>query len=337
MYTNKHIHWRWVCRGLLRCLVLLLTVLPFVAEARSVTDATGRTIEIPDRIERVMPAGAPAAVLLYTLAPTKLLGWTHLPGPAAQAFLDVSLPQLPPLLYDGKVQIEDIRAAKPDLIVDYGSSASRYAERARKLQDETGVPVLLLDGRLEKTPEIYRLLGSILGAEAVANELAEAAAALLATVPQTPSVRIYYARSGDGLTTATSSSTLADVIRLVGATNVADAVGPADGLVKVSLDQIAGWNPDVIVTNNPEFLKTRDAPEWARLAAVAQGRVFLAPALPWGWIDEPPSVNRLPGPLWLTGALAAGHAQDLRAVAHSFYRRFYRIEPTPQQLQELLP
>src|SRR5262249_31144018 len=160
------------------------------------------------------------------------------------------------------------------------------------------------------------------------NELAEAAAALLAAIPQTPAVRIYYARSSDGLTTATSSSTLADVIRLVGAANVADAVGPVDGLVTVSRDQIAGWNPDVIVTHNPEFLKPRDAPEWARLAAVAQGRVFLAPTLPWGWIDEPPSVNRLIGPLWLAGVLEAGQIQDLRTAARSFYRRFYRIELT---------
>jgi iron complex transport system substrate-binding protein len=78
-------------------------------------DATGRTVEIPDRIERVMPAGPPAAVLLYTLAPEKLIGWPHAPGPAAKSLLGPSfadLPQLAPLVHDGKVQTEQIQAAR---------------------------------------------------------------------------------------------------------------------------------------------------------------------------------------------------------------------------------
>jgi iron complex transport system substrate-binding protein len=337
MSTCKHINWP---RAIATLLLVILALVPPALEARSVTDGAGRTVDVPDRIERVMPAGAPASVLLYTLAPAKLLGWTHAPGGSAQAFLDVSLPQLPSLLRDGQVQIDDIRAVKPDLIVDYGSIAPRYAERARKLQEATGIPVLLLDGSLEKTPEIYRLLGLVLGNEARASELADAAATLLAGFPQpapSPAIRLYYARSADGLTTATSASTLADIPRLIGATNVTDATGTADGLVKVSLDQIVGWNPDAIVSNSPGFLKTREAPEWARLAAVVKGGVFVAPALPWGWIDEPPSVNRLIGPLWLAGALVLRHTHDLRATARNFYQRFYRTELTSQQLQELLP
>jgi hypothetical protein len=39
------------------------------------------------------------------------------------------------------------------------------------------------------------------------------------------------------------------------------------------------------------------------LPAGAAGRVYLAPAFPFGWIDEPPSVNRLLG-LSLVGSYA---------------------------------
>jgi iron complex transport system substrate-binding protein len=192
-----------------------------------------------------------------------MIGWPHAPSPAAQTFLDVALPQLPSLTRDGKIQVDEIRAAKPDLILDYGSTAPRYVERAERLQEETGIPVLLLDGKLGRVPEIYRLLGPVLGTETTANELADDSAKLIGTIrqapPPAPPIRVYYARSGDGLTTATSSSSLADVIRLVGAANVADATGSADGLVKVSLEQIAGWNPDVIVTNSLEFWDKRRA------------------------------------------------------------------------------
>ena len=146
--------------------VALLLLFAAPADGRSVVDATGRTVEIPDRIERVMPAGQPAAVLLYTIAPEKMIGWPHSPGPAAKSLLGPSfaeLPALPPLVRDGKVQTEQIQAARPDMILDYGSTSPRYADRATMVQEATGIPVLLLDGKLERTPEIYRLLGGMLG------------------------------------------------------------------------------------------------------------------------------------------------------------------------------
>ena len=153
--------------------LLLAFVTP--ASARSVVDATGRTIEIPDRIERVMPAGQPAAALLYTLAPEKMIGWPHSPGPAARNLLGpnfAGLPEVAPLVQDGKIQAEQIQAARPDVILDYGSTAPRYADRATMVQQATGIPVLLLDGKLERTPEIYRLLGEMLGTEERAAILA---------------------------------------------------------------------------------------------------------------------------------------------------------------------
>src|SRR5262249_56760664 len=45
------------------------------ARAASVTDGAGRTVLVPSRVERVFPAGPPAAIFLYTLAPELLIGW----------------------------------------------------------------------------------------------------------------------------------------------------------------------------------------------------------------------------------------------------------------------
>ncbi len=38
-----------------------------------------------------------------------------------------------------------------------------------------------------------------------------------------------------------------------------------------------------------------------RLRAVRDGHAYVAPSLPFGWIEEPPSVNRLLGLAWLHG------------------------------------
>lgn len=68
-------------------LALLLAVLSFPVDARIVTDSAGRSVEIPDRITRVFAAGPPASVLLYVLAPEKMIGWVRAPRESEKPFL----------------------------------------------------------------------------------------------------------------------------------------------------------------------------------------------------------------------------------------------------------
>ena len=49
------------------------------ASARDVTDSVGRKVTVPDRVEKVMAAGPNAAVVLYVLAPEKMIGWPSAP------------------------------------------------------------------------------------------------------------------------------------------------------------------------------------------------------------------------------------------------------------------
>src|SRR5262249_11304365 len=60
---------------------------PRRARAASVTDGAGRIVPVPARVERVFPAGPPAAVFLYTLSPALLLGWPRGTPPRARAIL----------------------------------------------------------------------------------------------------------------------------------------------------------------------------------------------------------------------------------------------------------
>ena len=50
------------------------------------------------------------------------------------------------------------------------------------------------------------------------------------------------------------------------------------------------------------------------------GRVHLSPKLPFGWVDFPPSVNRLIGLWWLAKILyPALFPEDMRSIAREFY------------------
>ena len=331
-------------------LVLLLAPVagPDPAAAHVVTDDAGRSFEIPDRIGRVFAAGPPATIILYTLAPDKLLGWTRANSPEAAEYLDpkaAALPELGRLTGRGDTaNIETLLRARPDLILDYGTVNQTYASLADRVQAQTGVPTLLIDGGFDRIPLAYRTLGALLGATERAETLAAYAERVLAeargladAVPADRRPRVYYARGTDGLDTAVKGSINAELIDRVGAVNVADAAGSGN-LAKVSPEQVLAWNPDVILTLDRNFQAAvgRD-PRWQGVRAVADGRVYRAPDLPVGWFDPPPSVNRLIGLPWLARVLYPDRSgDDIREQTRTFYRLFYRHELTDDQLDRLL-
>lgn len=333
--------------GLMRIFVSVAALLLLLASARaaSITDATGRRVEIPDKIERVLPAGQPAAAIVYALAPQKMLGWPRKPNAAGMAFLLPEVRELPEiglLVREGKVNEAAITAMKPDLIFDYGSPAPDYLDAAKAAQAHTGVPYLVFDGALENTPAILQIMGRALSAAERGDALAAEAERILALTRERAAarqragtIRFYYSRSDDGLSTATSAAHSTDVMRFLGLENVAD--GSSSALPQVTREQVVAWNPEVIFAPNPGFIKAFAAPEWQGVAAVAAKRVFAAPRPPFGWVDEPPSLNRLLGLLWVGRLLyPAAYPEDMREAARSFYRRFYQVEPSEAQLDGLL-
>ena len=56
------------------------------------------------------------------------------------------------------------------------------------------------------------------------------------------------------------------------------------------------------------------------MKAVREGRVHLSPKMPFGWVDFPPSVNRLIGLWWLGKILYPElFPEDLRELTRDFY------------------
>ena len=59
------------------------------------------------------------------------------------------------------------------------------------------------------------------------------------------------------------------------------------------------------------------------------GRIYLAPNVPFGWIDFPPSINRLIGLRWLAKVLYPElFPEDLRPSVRDFYTLCYHRTPT---------
>jgi iron complex transport system substrate-binding protein len=316
----------------------------------TVTDATGRMLQVPPVIRKVYAAGPPASVFVLALAPEKLAGWTRALHPDEIPFLPAEAARLPVLgRLTGRgntANVEAVMAARPDLIVDIGATTTTYVSLAERVQETTGIPYLLFDGRLRDTPRLLRELGQAIGAgaagEALARDIESSLAridARVAAIPAERRPRVFYARGPNGLTTAPRGSLQAEVFEIAGARNVAEPPpGFAANLYTVSIEQVLQWQPDLIVTLDPAFATmVRTRPEWQAVPAVRDGRVYVAPGLPFGWVDAPPALNRMLGVEWLVRILhPAAFPEPLGPRLREFHRLFYHRTPTDEQVAVLI-
>lgn len=326
---------------------VLAVALATAASARTVIDSAGRHVEIPDTVKRVVAAGPPAQVALYTLSRDKLIGLVRPFSDAQRAFIPDKYATLPisgSINGHGADNIDIIKRLKPDVIVDIGDVTPRYAEAADVIQKQLGIPCLLLDGTLAKTAETYHTLGIVLNEHQRAETLARSATTLLDSVQHSlnglPTYQrpwVYYGRGKDGLTTGMAGSINLETISAAGGINMGDTLGDG-GLKPITADRLLNWNPNVIVAQEREFHDSLlNDDKWHTLRAVAAKRVYLSPGLPFGWMEEPPSVNRLLGVRWLAALLYPDRfANDLRPIVRTFYKTFYLVDLNDRQIDGLL-
>jgi iron complex transport system substrate-binding protein len=66
-------------------------------------------------------------------------------------------------------------------------------------------------------------------------------------------------------------------------------------------------------------------------------RVWLSPTAPFGWIDRPPSINRIIGLKWLSGLFFPDRFDfDLADETRRFYNLFYHVDLTDNELNRLI-
>ena len=142
---------------------------------RFFTDSTGRTIEIPEKLEKIAITGPTAQIVLFALAPEKLVGIANSWDKTAKDFFPPAYYDLPVLgqLYGGKseMNLEELLKADPDIVIDVGEPKSSIAEDMDRLSEQSGIPFLHIDGFTATMGDTYRTLGELLDLQDRAAEL----------------------------------------------------------------------------------------------------------------------------------------------------------------------
>ncbi|HIC92526.1 MAG TPA: ABC transporter substrate-binding protein [Syntrophaceae bacterium] len=304
---------------------LLLFCLNEIAWAIKLKDQSGREVEIPDQVERVV------LFECYEIVPA-LSAWDKVCGISRYAYENDLLKRCIPNVKDTPspgsgfdVNMESLLALKPHVVIMW----PRNPEVIKHIEGK-GVPVLCIYP--ESFSDLYqaiRLLGKVFQREERAQEVIEIMERKVNLVRKRvqkipPQRRIKALWLWSKPTKVAGGRGLShDLITLAGGIN--QAKGIYELYPEVSLERIVAWNPDVVVIWGPAHYSACDIlkdPRWQSIKAVKGGRVYKAPReSTWS-----PRVVLLLLKMskWFYPELFKDIEFD--KVAHKFYLRCYGIQ-----------
>lgn len=314
------------------------------------TDSVGREVEIPKNIKAVAPSGPLAQIVLYSISPDKIIGWSKKPGKSTAKYMDEKYHNLPEFgQFYGKnasLNLEALVNAKPDVIIDIGEKKETVKEDMDSIQTKTNIPTIFIEATLDNMDKAYETLGEVLSEKEAAKALSEYVANTLkdvkdkaATIPENKRKKVYYGTAETALQTNAKGSIHADVIDIVGGVNVAEVEKVSTGGgSQVTIEQLLLWKPDVVILSQEgSYDKIGKDTAWKDVKAVKDGKFYEIPMGPYNWMGNPPSVNRIIGMKWLGNLLYPDtYKYDMVKETKDFYKLFYHYDLKDSEAKELL-
>ena len=339
-------------KALLSILVLAITtagcsLLPDAApqsQSMEITDATGHTVSLPERPERIAIAGRATvmvqdAVYLFEEAQDRVVALESR-NQSAFAFLPVVDPGIyDKAIFEKNVGPEQIAAAKPDLVI----LKSFMAESIGEPLEQLNIPVVYLD--LE-TPEAFyqdvAVLGEVFGVPERAEEIisyyqtrVSAVESMVSEAEEEPSVLMlqYKADGGEVAFSVPPASWLQTrMVELAGGNPIWAAMEGGQGWTVVNLEQIAAWNPDQIYlidyagAASEITADLKSSPLWMDLEAVQNDRLYAFGFDFYSW--DQPDTRWILGLQWLATRVHPDLTAELDILAEvsSFYQTLYFMD-----------
>lgn len=319
-------------------------------ETRTFTDSAGRTVEIPANIEKIAPAGYTATQILLTMAPEKMVTIsTDLTTDQAK-YLGSNYASLPvtgaAFGSKGDLNKEAVAAAGAQILIDTGELKDGIAADLDTLQEQLGIPVVVIETTMDNYAAAYDMLGELLGMEERGKELSDyckkaydETTSVMAKIPESERVSVAYLLGDKGTNTIAKNSYQGQVVDLV-ANNVAD-LGKVSGSgagVEISMEQLALWNPQMILFQEGSIYDTvsTDA-AFADLDAVKSGNYYEVPGTPWCWLNNPPTVNQVLGMQWLPRLLYPDqYDNDMYETVSGYFKTFYNYDLSQAEYNEIV-
>ena len=313
---------------------------------RVFTDSCGREVTVPADIQKIAVSGPLAQMVVFAIAPDKMVGVANAWDESAKAYFDAKYLELPLLgqLYGGKgeLNLETLLAAAPDVVIDVGEPKDSMAEDLDALQEQTGIPFVHIDAYLASMDDTYAMLGDLLAMPNEAQGLADycryAYDKVKAIADSVEKVDLLYVTGEEGLNVIARGSYHAEVIDML-CSNLAVVDEPSSKGTgnEVDMEQILNWNPAAVIFAPGSIYSTvADNENWQTIPAIKDGRYYEVPMGPYNWMGFPPSVQRILGMQWMAKVLYPDAADyDMYETTQTYFQLFYHCDLTAEQYAAL--
>ncbi len=314
---------------------------------RSFTDSVGREVEIPYNLEKIAISGPLAQIVLFSLAPDRLVGIANEWDEGAKEYFDEKYYNLPTLgqLYGGKgeLNLEVLLNSGAEIVIDVGEPKGSVKEDLDALSEQTGIPFVHITMTTDTAADAYRMLGELLGMKDEAEVLAAYCDTVLARTKEIAAsvekTKVVYCLGEAGLNVIAKGSFHGEVIDLL-CDNVAvvEDVSSKGSGNEVTMEQLLLWDPEVILFAPDSIFGSVGAdPTWQELSAIKSGKFYEVPFGPYNWMGFPPSVQRYLGMIWLSQLLYPEVAQyDAFTEVANYFKLFYHCELSQDQIGQMM-
>ncbi|QDR82402.1 ABC transporter substrate-binding protein [Sporomusa termitida] len=314
----------------------------------TITDASGATVAIPARIQRIADAWpAHNEVVCMLGAGDKIVATTT--AAAQRPWMKVVNPQMNQAVtaFDASgVNLETLMAAKPDIVFTPLNNKS-----ARKIADVKIPVVQLMFNDFDSLKECFRLTGVILGGEAkpraekyiaYLDHNLDRITGITAGIPREQKPKVIHITRLAPLMVDGKDTIIDAWIRVAGGINAADTGG------EVAMEQLITWNPDVIIFGNTALAlngvedgakalnNILQDEKWRRLQAVQTGNVHINPEGAFFWDRYGAEVALQIQ--WAAKVLHPDKFQDIDIVQETryFYRTFLHYDLSAAEASRII-
>lgn len=319
-------------------LVFLLSLVGCAQEASAPVDNTitvkdqlGRTVTLPKDITKVTGTHIVGPNIIYALGEKDKLVDQGIPGLLGTALckVDPDYAAKPTVMHGASYNIEEVIALNPQVSFVYVPSNEDMIDQF----ENAGIKAVAIKGEtIEDSYEAIRLIAKVLNCEdkgeayiVECNKLLQLVEDRLGNIPEEDRPRVMFAGPKSVYTVASGEMLNTTLLEMAGAVSVSkDLKG---SWTEVSPEQVATWNPDIIILGSSLDIYGDDQiynnPHFKTVKAIQERKVYSMPSN-IGWWDFP-APNCVLGVVWMAKKFYPDKFADIdmTQVADDFYKKCY--------------
>ena len=296
----------------------------------SVIDQLGRTVVVPQKITRIAALHHFGGKVVFALGQQDKVVDQALYHREYEAMAKVNpvFAAKPSMLNLHGLNIEELIALKPDVAFVYASFDKSETEQL----ENAGIKVVAIRGEtIEESYQGVKVMARVLLCEAKGQAYIDECEGLLnlvkkrvADLPAENRLKVMFAGPRNIYTVATGEMLQTQILEKAGARNVASVL--KGFWAKISPEQIATWNPDVIFLGSRLDVYGADSlfnnPQFQTIKAIKSKRAYTFPSN-IGWWDYP-APHCVLGVVWAAKTLYPERFTDLDMlkIADGFYKKY---------------